>query len=96
MKRQNKIYFGEKKKKKWKNKEKEKWERYIETLDLLQFLLFLLFFIDRDMRWGGSNEHTHNLCVWAKIRKIIRTPVNPTLPYINGVFQGVHDSDLLP
>ena len=28
-------------------------------------------------RWGGSNEY-HNLCIWAEIRKIMYTPVNPS------------------
>ena len=28
--------------------------------------------------WGGSNEY-HNLCFWAEIRKIMYTPVNPSL-----------------
>ena len=29
-------------------------------------------------RRGGSNEY-HNLCFWAEIRKIMYTPVNPSL-----------------
>ena len=28
-------------------------------------------------RRGGSNEY-HNLCIWAEIRKIMYTPVNPS------------------
>ena len=55
--------------------------------------IFLIFALNMDFgcslelpQRGGSNEY-HNLCVKAKIRKIMRTLVNPTFPYIKGVIR---------
>ena len=49
--------------------------------------------------WNGLNAavvtSTHNLCFWAKIRKIMYTPSNPTLSYTNWGLRGAHCTDLL-
>ena len=38
---------------------------------------------------GGSNEY-HKLCFWAEMRKIMYTPVDPSLHYIKVGFKGVN------
>ena len=35
-------------------------------------------------RRGGSNG-THNICFWAEIKKIMYTPVNPSLTHKTGI-----------
>ena len=55
------------------------WKFYHQENENFQIKIFDIFHISAQNKdWGGSNEYPQSM-FWAEIRKIMFTPVNPSV-----------------